>query len=89
MVLGELLYRISEAGITLRCGRIEDRLTASPASALTPELIEEIREHKAEIIQIMREDENLRRTGIIQSERQVFDLACEYYFGNQNEAGTA
>jgi hypothetical protein len=88
MVLGELLYRISEAGITLRCGRIEDRLNASPASALTPELVAEIRKHKMEIIQIMREDEEMRRTGTIQCERQVFDLARGYYFGNQGEAGT-
>jgi hypothetical protein len=35
MILGELLYRSSEAGITLRCGRIEHWLNASPASPLT------------------------------------------------------
>jgi hypothetical protein len=88
MVLGELLYQISEAGITLKCGRTEDRLNASPASALTPKLIEEIRAHKLEIIKIMREDEGMRRTGIIQSQRQVFDLAREY-FGEQDESGAA
>ena len=88
MVLGELLYRISEAGVTLRCRRTEERLNASPASALTPELIEAIREHKMDIIRIMREDEEMRRTGIIQSERQVFVLAREY-FGNHDEVGAA
>ena len=41
-----------------------------------------------DIIQIMHEDEQMRRTGIIQSERQVFDLAREY-FGNHGEAGAA
>jgi hypothetical protein len=88
MVLGELLYRISEASIVLTCGREGDRLNARPASALTPELMEEIREHKMDIIRVMREDEEMRRTGIIQAERQVFDLAREY-FGEQDEAGAA
>jgi TubC N-terminal docking domain len=79
MHVGELLYRISEAGITLTCGRIEDRLNAKPTSALTPELIEGIKEHKMEIIRIKREDEEMRRTGIIQCERRVFDLAREFF----------
>jgi TubC N-terminal docking domain len=79
MQLRELLYQISEARITLTCGRTEDRLNAKPTSALTPELINEIKEHKMEIIQIMREDEQMRRSGIIQSERQVFELAHEFF----------
>jgi hypothetical protein len=79
MNVGELLFRISEAGITLRCGRTEDRLNARPTAALTPELLDELRLHKQEIIEIMREDEEMRRTGIIQSERQVFDLAHEHF----------
>ena len=79
MHIGELLYQISEAGITLTCWRTEDRLNAKPTSALTPELINEIKEHKMEIIQIMREDEQMRRSGIIQSERQVFELAHEFF----------
>ena len=78
MNVGELLFRLSEAGIMLTCGRIEDRLNAKPTSALTPELIEEIRQHKMQIIQIMREDEEMRHTGIVQSERQVFELGREY-----------
>jgi len=75
MHVGELLIRLSEAGITLTCGRTEDRLNAKPTSALTPRFVEEIRQHKMEIIQIMREDEEMRCTGVIQSERQVFELA--------------
>jgi TubC N-terminal docking domain len=88
MRVGELFYRISEAGITLTCGRTEDRLNAKPTSALTPELIKEIKEHKMEIIQIMREDEQMRRTGVIQSERQVFELAREH-FGLGEKGGAA
>jgi hypothetical protein len=38
--------RLSECGVTLACSKTEDRLTARPASVLTPELIAEIKEHK-------------------------------------------
>lgn len=79
MHLGELLYRIAEHGVTLRCGRSEDRLSYSPQGALPPELVAELKTNKQEIIQILREDEDLRRTGIIQSERQVFDMAREHF----------
>jgi hypothetical protein len=78
MVVGELLYQIDAAGVVLSYFADEDRLNAKPTTALTPELIDEIREHKMEIIRIMREDEKMRRTGIIQSEHQVCDLAHEY-----------
>jgi len=81
MEVRDLLIEIAERGITLRCGRTEDRLNAKPTAALTPKLVSEIAEHKAEIIEIMREDERLRETGIIQSERQVFDLAREHFRG--------
>jgi hypothetical protein len=90
MHVRDLLIEIAERGITLTCGRTEDRLNAKPASALTPELIAEIKEHKGEIIEIMREDEcrredrALEKTGIIQSERQVFKLAREH-FGGQHK----
>ncbi len=85
MLVGELLYQIDKAGVLLSYFADEDRLNAKPTAALTPELIAEIREHKLEIIKIMREDEEMRRTGIIQSERQVFDLAREYFGLDQRE----
>jgi hypothetical protein len=88
MVVGELLYQIDAAGVVLSYFADEDRLNAKPTTALTPELIDEIRDHKMEIIRIMREDEEMRRTGIIQSERQVFDLAREY-FGLDDREGAA
>ena len=78
MHVRDLLIEIAERGITLTCGRTEDRLNAKPTSALTPELMDEIKEHKQEIIRILRKDE-LKRTGRIQSERQVFDLAREFF----------
>jgi hypothetical protein len=88
MVVGELLYRIDQAGVMLSYFADEDRLNAKPTTALTPELVDEIREHKMEIIRIMREDEEMCRTGIIQSDRQVFDLAREY-FGLDDREGAA
>jgi len=77
--VGELLYRIAEHGVSLRCGRVENRLHYAPTGALPPNLVTELKEHKPEVIQILREDEAYRRTGIIQCERQVFDLARDYF----------
>ncbi len=79
MHVGELLYQIAEHGVTLRCGRTEDRLHYSPSGALPLDLVAELKEHKQEVIRIMREDEEYRRTGVIQSERQVFDVAQDYF----------
>jgi hypothetical protein len=77
--VGDVLLAISEARLTLTASKTEDTLKVYPAENITPELAEDIREHKAEIIRILREDEEMRRTGIIQSERQVFELAREFF----------
>lgn len=79
MRVGELLCQITEQGVTLRCGKSEDRLHYTPAGTLPPNLMAELKVHKPEVIQILREDEEYRRTGIIQCERQVFDLARNYF----------
>jgi hypothetical protein len=87
MHVRDLLIEIAECGITLRCGRTEDRLNAKPTASLTPKLIAEIKEHKAEIIAFMREDERrreerrLEETGVIQNERQVFEMARSHFGG--------
>jgi hypothetical protein len=86
--VGDTLYAISEAGLTLTASKTEDTLKVYPAENITPELAAVIKEHKADIIRIMREDEEMRSTGIIQSERQVFGLAREYFGLNEKE-GTA
>jgi hypothetical protein len=88
MYLGDLLYEISRRGITLTCGHTEDRLNAKPTAALTPELVEKIRQHKKELIRVVREDEEMRRTGIIQSERQVFDLSRELFGADDREGAS-
>jgi hypothetical protein len=85
--VGDTLYAISEAGLTLKASKTEDTLKVYPAEKLTPELAAAIKEHKADIIRILREDEEMRRTGIVQSERQVFELAREYF--GLNEKGGA
>ncbi len=79
MHLGELLYQVARHDVTLRCGRREERLSYSPAGALPPVLVTELTTHKQEIIRILREDEELRQTGLIQSERQVFDMVREKF----------
>ena len=88
MSVGDVLFAISEAGLTLRTNKTEDTLRVHPAERLTPELAAAIKEHKADIIRVMREDEELRRTGIIQSQRQVFEVAREY-FGQNEKHGAA
>jgi hypothetical protein len=77
--VGDVLFAISEAGLTLRASKTEDTLQVYPAERLTSELASAVKEHKADIIRVMREDEEMRRTGIIQSERQVFELAREFF----------
>jgi hypothetical protein len=77
--VGDVLFAAAQAGLTLKVGMTEDTLKAYPAARLTAELATAIKEHKADIIQVIREDEEMRRTGIIQSERQVFEMAREYF----------
>jgi hypothetical protein len=77
--VGDTLYAISEAGLTVKASRTKDTLKVYPVANLTPQLAAAIKEHKPEIIKILREDELFRRTGIIQCESQVFELAREYF----------
>jgi hypothetical protein len=81
--VGDVLCAISVAGLTLAATETEDTLKVYPAENITLELAEAIREHKAEIIRTLRENEEMRRTGIIQSERQVFELASEFFGANE------
>ena len=85
MSVGDVLFAISEAGLTLKASMTEDTLKVYPAGNIMPELAAAIREHKADIIKILREDEEMRRTGIIQSERQALELAREVFSSNERE----
>jgi hypothetical protein len=82
------LFAISEAGLTLKASTTEDTLKVYPPENISPELAAAIREHKSDLLRIVREDEKMRRTGIIQSERQVFELARER-FGLDGKGGAA
>jgi L-aminopeptidase/D-esterase-like protein len=86
--VGDVLFAISEADLTLTASKSQDTLKVYPAENITPDLAAAIRAHKAEIIRILRDDEEMRSTGIIQSERQVFELACEH-FGFDRKGGKA
>ena len=88
MSVGDVLLAVAEAGLSLKTSMTEDILKVYPATSLTPELAAAIKEHKADIIRIVREDELMRRTGVIQAERQVFEMSREY-FGLNNSEGTA
>ena len=88
MNVGDTLHAISEAGLTLKASKTEDTLKVYPAEKLTAELVAAIKEHKADIIRIVREDEELARTDTIQSERQVFEMAREH-FGLDRPEGAA
>ena len=88
MSVGDVLCAAAQAGLTLKAGMTEDSLKAYPAARLTPELATVIKEHKADIIQVLREDELMLRTGVIQSERQVFEMAREH-FGLDNPGGVS
>lgn len=87
-MLGELLREIYDAGLRLAAAEGEDVLQVSPASNLTPELSAAIKEHKEVLIRVALEDQRFRETGVIQSERQVFELAREH-FGLNEKGGAA
>ena len=77
MSVGDVLFAISETGLSITTSKTDDTLKVYPAENITPELAAAIKAYKSEVIRVTREDEEMRRTGIIQSERQVFDLAQE------------
>lgn len=79
LMLGELLREIHDAGLRLAAAEGENVLQVSPASNLTPELSVAIKEHKEALIRVALEDQRFRETGIIQTERQVFELAREHF----------
>ena len=88
MSVGDTLYAISEARLTVRISMTEDTLKVYPAERISPEMAAAIKAQKAAIIQVLREDEEMRRTGVIQSERQVFEMA-RAYFGLDKPEGVA
>jgi hypothetical protein len=78
-----LLEELRERGVELVADG--EQLLYRPRNIVTPGLATAIKEHKADIIRILREDEEMRRTGIIQSERQVIHLAREHFGLNEKD----
>lgn len=68
-----LAAELERCGVWLRYSPSEDRLYHSPASRVSPELAERIRANRDALVRMLIEDEELRRTGVLQSERQVFE----------------
>ena len=79
MILGDLLRKIHDAGLSLGATEGEDLLRVWPSSNLTPELSAGIKEHKNALIRVALDDQRFKETGVIQSERQVFELAREHF----------
>lgn len=79
MSVEDTLHAISEAGLAITADGAADTLKVYPAVGISPELAAAIRAHKEDIMRIVREDEEMHRTGVIQSERQVFGMAHEYF----------
>ena len=68
MVVAEVLSAVEQRGVTLVVN--EGNLRLRPASALTPELVEELRQHKAEILEALSSE-------VIQTPADVLSIARE------------
>jgi hypothetical protein len=68
MVVAEVLSAVEQRGVTLVVNKGNLRLR--PASALTSELVEELRQHKAEILEALSSE-------VISSPADVLTIACE------------
>ena len=88
MSVGDTLHAISQAGLTLEASEAGNTLKVYPGEGMSPELAAAIKEHKVDIIRILREDELMLRTGVIQSEQQVFELAREFFSLNEKEGAS-
>ena len=87
----ETIAAMKEAGLSGSVGKTGDVLKVHPPQRLTRELVEAIKQNKVGIIRVVREDEEdrlLEETGIIQSERQVSEMARKF-FGNRREKVTS
>lgn len=69
----ELAAELWRGGVWLRYSPSEDKLYHSPASRVSPELAERTRTNRGALVRMLIEDEEFRRTGVLQSELQVFE----------------
>ncbi len=78
--VGELLEELGRRGVSLRLSHAA-RLNYWPKDRLSPELVEELRTYKAEIIEVVRWDEErkVRREGNVRDELEVLETAREKF----------
>ncbi len=81
MALPELLREIEGRGVTLVAAPAEPRLRFRPASRLTPELVEGLREHKAAILEALEVSEKPGQNSdpVIESTAEVLELARAHF----------
>ncbi len=81
MALPELLREIEDRGVKLMAAPVEPRLRFRPASALTPALIEGLREHKAEILRELEgsEESKGQNDHLIRNAGEVLELARAHF----------
>ncbi len=85
MALPELLREIEARGVTLMAAPVEPRLRFRPASCLTPELVEGLREHKAAILEALEGSESFPPAGnfdtspTIRTTGEVLELARAHF----------
>ncbi len=83
MVLTELMGKIRGRGVTLSI--VGDRLRYSPASCMTPELVEGLREHKADILEALEgcesvpTSEHFDTSPMISTTAEVLELARAHF----------
>ena len=73
MLAAEVISKVKRRGVELF--PVGDRLRFRPASALTPELVCELRRHKGEIIEALADEEQAPVKGAA----EVFDLARVHF----------
>ncbi len=81
MALPELLREIEDRGVILMAAPVEPRLRFRPASRLTPALVEGLRQHKAEILEVLegREKPGQNSDPVIESAGEVLALARAHF----------
>ncbi len=81
MALPELLREIEDRGVTLMAAPVEPRLRFRPASCLTPELVEGLREHKAAILEALEgsEESKGQNDHLIRNVGEVLELASAHF----------
>ncbi len=75
--VGELLEELGRRGVSLRVAAHEDRLSYWPKDRLSPDLVEELRRYKSEVIEVIRWDEErkVNRKGNVRDELEVLETA--------------